>query len=157
MKPRDLISKKREELGLTQAELDEKLGFPKLTIRDVEWHDGELESVLDIREVRLLANFFKIPLLILLGEVCPICKQQSDDVEYKINISQLIKSRREEKGHSISELGDLVGVHDLAIEKMEKMPDGIEELNVVMLKDLVKALDIPILTLLGRKCIHCNS
>lgn len=36
----------------------------------------------------------------------------------------------------MSELGDLVGVYDWAIEKMEKMPDGIEELNVVMLKDL---------------------
>lgn len=94
MKPRDLIAKKREELGLTQAELDEKLGFPKLTIRDVEWHDGELESVLDIREVRLLANFLKIPLLILLGEVCPICKQQCDDVEYKINILQLIPGEK---------------------------------------------------------------
>jgi ribosome-binding protein aMBF1 (putative translation factor) len=156
MKPRDLIAERREELGLSQAELDEKLGFPELTLRDVEWHDGELESVLDIREVRLLANFLKIPLLILLSEFCPICKQQCGDVEYTIDVPQLVKSRREEKGLSKSELGDLVGVYDAAIEKIEKTPEGIGELNIVMLKDLVKALDMPILTLLGRKCIHCK-
>lgn len=156
MKPREVIAKRREELGYTQVEVEEKLGFSKMTLWDIEAHDSELENNLGIGEIRLLAIFLKIPILCLLGEFCPICKQQNEDIELDIDIPQLIKYKREKKGLSLSELGDIVGVYNSVIEKIEKTPDGIEELNTVMLKALSKALDIPLLTLLSRKCATCK-
>lgn len=156
MKPREIVKKRREELGYTQTQLEDKMGKHSTCFPCLEVDDDELEYNTSVGGIRKLSSTLGIPILCLLNEACPVCKQQSNDIEDDIDISKLIKKKREEKGFSVTELGDLAGVYDQVIAKIEESHEGIDELNAVMLKDLSKALDIPLLTLLGRKCAVCE-
>ena len=163
MKPKDWVKKMREELGYTQVELEEKLGFSRMTLWDIEAYEDEMKMVVSAEDILKLADSLSIPLLCLLEERCPVCKKQGGEVvATDVNISELVRSKREEKGLSREELGDLVGVYEEAIIKIEESYQGsyqviFKDFNIVMLKDLSKASDIPILTLLGRKCLNCGN
>lgn len=125
---------------------------------DIEWYPDELCQVVPLEAVKRLCSKLRLNLLNLLEIPCAFCKLAAKfDETYSLPRNELIRRRREKHGWSLDELGERVNYWGWAINHLETDPNYIEENSRIDdLKQLSKALEVPLQTLLGVPCENCG-
>jgi len=140
----EYCKKKRLERGFSEEEIANRIGsnFQASLLWDFEggddndidgWSIDGFKKYCEILEVEP-EEVFSVVLSNLSG----------------LNLNELLRSRREEKGISQEELSDIIG-YDVLVVKSAENKDRDVAVCVDGLKELGKALDIPLGVLL-RKC-----
>ncbi|MEO8326333.1 MAG: hypothetical protein ABI618_10815 [Nitrospirota bacterium] len=136
------IKQARLSCGLSDVELASDLEITISEYMDIEFHEDELASVVDLHVVRQLCQILHLDAYDLLGipkgDTCPTDQKRNE----------LIISKMENLGISNEELADQIGFEVVAIEEMRADPDFFETWTVDLIKELAGALQLPIQSLL---------
>lgn len=151
------IALRREELGLSDVEVARATGITIHSYCDIEWYPDELCQVVPLEAVKRLCSKLRLNLLDLLEIPCAFCKLAAKfDEAYSLPSNELIRHRREKHGWSLDELGERVNYLGVEINHLEADPDYIENWRIDDLKQLSKALEVPLQILLGVHCENCG-
>lgn len=128
----DVIRVRREELGLTDVEVAQRSGLSIYEYGDVEDDETELYMVLPLKKIKSLCQTLGIDMLSLyrIGK----CDREITP--------RLLLNRRQEKGITIRELSDQVGISEEMLVKAEYDPSSIGEWVMDSVLALAQALDV---------------
>ncbi|GJL67547.1 MAG: hypothetical protein NPIRA06_01820 [Nitrospirales bacterium] len=135
------IKQGRLDCGLSDVELARRLGISIYEYGDIEFHDDELTSVVDLHVVRQLCQMLNIDPFDLL-------EISKDNAYADQKRNELIISQMKNLGISNEELADTIGFEVVAIEEMRDDPDFLEKWTFDLIKELAGALQLPIQSLL---------
>jgi len=136
--PRKKIRKRREELGLTESEIAERVGISIYEYGDIEQHANELVSVSPLNVVRKLCNVLNLDMMDLLE----IPADGSQVVSSEDGRDKLIRSRMETLGMSEAKIASRLGYEDAAISQLVSDPSFLETWPIESIARLAVALRI---------------
>ena len=139
------VREARERLGLTVAEVMERLGMSGTEYQDVEWHDDEVFMNLSLKEVVALAGILKMSTSqLLFGSQSTPPMAPVSPMEIVRRLEELARS----EGVTMDELGDRLGWD---LNPIVRNPEAMGDvLNIPGLHDICKALGLDWLSNLER-------
>lgn len=157
MKPKEKIKVQREFLGLSQAQLADKIGLSSSEYWDIEAHEDESYSVVHLSKLKKLCRELKLDLMELFQISCEFCGQGNPyRPEYEFDRAALIHETRMKKGLSIEKLSELLGFEEGTVRQMETDPMFLEEWSLELIQNLASVLGLPFQILVGAKCRKCG-
>ncbi|MBU2714253.1 helix-turn-helix domain-containing protein [Zooshikella harenae] len=136
------LKRRRISLGMTDLELSKKSGLTIYEYGDLESFDDELETVLDLKRLKQLLAVLQTNYFDFFEASKSNLGQFNSLVDMPRN--KLIKTRREQLNKSKSELSDDIGFYEYVIDSMESEEDFLENWCIENIKQLAKALNIPV-------------
>ena len=134
MKIAEYLKQRRLEKGFTEVELSELVGLSVSSIGDLELYEDEID-VLSAFDLKRLCAALDINPADILRAIISDLKD--------LPLSDLIKSRREEKKYTIDELSDRIGWDRKLIDVIENSGD-LNEVSVDALERMAMELDLPL-------------
>ena len=157
MNPCAKIKARRTELGLTDAEVANRVGLTISSYFAIEHQENEIILYPELQQVKKICDVLKFDLFELLELNCTFCEETEAHVEkFSLPRNELIAIKRKEMGISAAELGDRVGFYESEIESLELNPEHLETWSIDFIKDLAKVISVPIQILLDSKCKKCG-
>lgn len=156
MTPNERIRKRREELGLTQAEVAAQAGLGIYAYGDIELHKDEAYTVADLGAMRRICALLGLDLLSLFGVDCASCAGGAVADDFPQLRDRLIAQRREALGLSRAELGDRIGFETGAIDAMESDAAFLEGWSAELIVELAQILGVSAHALLRVRCSKCS-
>jgi DNA-binding XRE family transcriptional regulator len=151
------INARRQELGLNDMEVSERIGLSIYEYGDVEQHSDEIFLVTELRYVKKLCKLLNFDFFELFDKRCTFCgKTHHYSDEFILPRNKLIHKKREEMGLSAEALGDQIGFEEWLINDMEADPDFLEKWPLKYIKNLSNMINIPFQILLSIKCKKCG-
>lgn len=130
------VLRARERLGLTVAEVMERLGMSGTEYQDVETHDDEVFMSLSVKEVVALAGILKMSVSeMLFGSPAAAPASSVSPGEIARRLEELAGT----EGVTMDELGDRIGWD---LNPLVRNPDALGDLNIPGLHDICKALGL---------------
>ncbi len=140
----DRVQQARERLGLTVAEVMERLGMSGTEYQDVEWHDDEVFMSLSVKEIAALAGILKMTVSeMLFGSRATGLAPAVSYTEIARRLEDLARSEK----ITLDELGDRIGWE---LDPLVRNPEAMGELNIPGLHDICKPLGLDWLSILER-------
>jgi transcriptional regulator with XRE-family HTH domain len=137
----EILTRLREERGLSPQELGTALGISLAYVRDLE-HANEVGSILPLRSVSALASLLKVPPLEIFGE----CEHPINSM----SLSEILKEAIASSGKTVQSLSDQVG-WDLE-NIIRTIPDSLEDISAQHLYEICNGLGLDWRPLLAKIC-----
>ena len=141
MKINETIKQARIACGLNDRELADHLGITISEYMDIEFHEDELASVVDLHVVRQLCQILQL-------DAYDLLRIPEDNCSTDQKRNELIISQMNKLGISNEDLADRIGFEVVAVEEMQADPDFLEKWTYNLIKELAKVLELPIQCLL---------
>lgn len=141
MKPHERIRQQRLKIGLSETDLAHAAGISDMAYYDLEAYESEIDDCIELGQLRRICSKLQLDIVELLG-VTPVGVQQ--------NMRILLRSKRAEKGLSIEDVSDQVGISEEAIRDAEKDLASLKTWRLIALRDYAACLNIELGYLLGR-------
>jgi len=152
------IRLRREELGLLDTDVANRIGISIAAYGDIEAYADELFDVVELRTVRALCAVLNLDVLDLIGTECEICSGRGNfSEELKLPRNVLVQNRRSVRGLSRAELAEAIGFEEVAIRQMESDPSFLDGWSVNLIKELSVLLDTPFQLLADVRCSKCRA
>jgi len=151
------IRQRREQLGLSAAEVAKRSRLTTNEYFDLEQHLDEAYSVVALYYIKKIASILSIDMFDLLRLKCSFCDDApifSDD--FCMSIDELVRRRREMKDLSPEDLGDLLGYEGFEIKNVETYPAHLQSWAIDDILALASQLEIPAQVLLDLECSKCR-
>src|SRR6185295_7223992 len=115
MKVNEKIESRRKELNLSDVQVAQRSDLSIDEYCDIEWHEDEIFTVTDLREIKKLCSTLKLDFLELFEVRCRFCDDMQPYLEaYYLPRNNQIAKRRQELNISQDELGDKIGFETIA-------------------------------------------
>ncbi len=126
----------REALGLTQEEVAERWGQPSSMYWDLEFHDDEAFTVVTVRDLAILTEILRVPLMRLLFGEEPTPPLPT--VAYS-EVARRLQARMGSGAVSADELSELVGWE---LSELLEQPTRMADLPIFGLRWVCAAADV---------------
>ena len=157
MPANEKIVARREEMGITDVEAAKGIDMGLDAYCDVEWHEDEIYTCVDLEHIKKICDFFKFDFFELFDMKCAFCEKGRPYLdEYLLPRNLLMKKCREESEMDFESYGDAINITDMGIREFENDPKEFEIYTFDQIKDMVSVVDVPIQLLLDVKCSKCG-
>jgi transcriptional regulator with XRE-family HTH domain len=151
-----IITSRRLELGLSDAEVAERAGILIMEYYDIEHYDDEFATAVEIHNARLLCkvlglNFCQIAMDIIASDQQATAQIIDDSISSAyigMTRDKIISSRRHKLSLSEQELADAIGFEVRTICAIENDENFLECWSIDLVISLARELKLPPLLLL---------
>ncbi|HEU5179878.1 MAG TPA: helix-turn-helix transcriptional regulator [Candidatus Polarisedimenticolia bacterium] len=138
----DRVRQARERVGLSVAEVMDRLGMSGTEYQDVEWHDDEVFTSLSVKEIAALAGILKMTVSeMLFGSRATGLAPPVSYAEIARRLEELARSEKT----TLDELGNRIGWD---LDPIVRNPEALGDLNIPGLHDICKPLGLDWLSIL---------
>ncbi len=138
------IRLRREELGLTEAEVARHAGLSRSEYYDVEAYADEAFSVVELGNLRALCEALQMDPLALfdLGNSAGVVGDEAPGMK-PLERNDLVRARRGALGMSEEQLADRIGFEVVAVNEMERNPAFLDGWPMQLIVELAAILGVP--------------
>lgn len=138
MNPNERIREQRIRLGLRDKDVADRVGMTIHEYSDVEQHEDELRTVVELKKAKQICDILGLNLLDLF-EIYP---DQQRPIPTVVPKHKLIKDRREALNLTISALAEAFGFEESTMRALEDDPDAINRWPADLVMQLAERLEI---------------